>query len=66
MRVSDERWETVEAGGNFVVGTDPLLIASYVRQIIGSDLGKRMRKARNPYGIDVAEKIIRIMRKVIR
>jgi len=66
LRESTERWESVEAGGNFVVGLDPLLINSYVRQILDGDLGRRMRQAKNPYGKDVSKKIVSILKRKLR
>lgn len=65
LRESTERWETVEAGGNFLVGLEPLLIGAYARQISEGTLGERMRKAKNPYGENVSEKIIEILKRKI-
>jgi len=67
LRESTERWETVIAGGNFIVGLDPLLIHFYAKQIIEGDLGNHMKNAKNPYGNGkTAEKIIKILRTEIK
>lgn len=50
LRYSTERWETISEGGNFLVGLEPELVSYWVRMILESDLGERMRKAKNPYG----------------
>ncbi len=50
IRQSTERWESIAAGGNFLVGTNPALIKAYAKEIIDGELGKSMRKAKNPYG----------------
>lgn len=50
VRSSTERWEIVAEGANFVVGSDPLLVSSYAKQIIDGDLGRSMRTAKNPLG----------------
>ena len=66
LRESTERWESVEAGGNFIVGLDPLLVKFYAQQILEGELGESMKKAKNPYGKDVSKKIIRILKKKLR
>ncbi len=50
LRYSTERWETIYEGGNALVGLEPELVSYWVRMVLESDLGKRMRKAKNPYG----------------
>ena len=65
LRESTERWETIEAGGNFLVGLEPLLIGAYAKQILDGTLGKSMGEAKNPYGENVSEKIIEILKKKI-
>ncbi|MFH1447871.1 MAG: UDP-N-acetylglucosamine 2-epimerase (non-hydrolyzing) [Candidatus Micrarchaeota archaeon] len=50
IRNSTERWETVIEGGNSLVGLEPSVVSYWVRMILESDLGSRMRDARNPYG----------------
>jgi len=63
LRESTERWETIEAGGNFLVGLEPLLIGAYAKQILEGDLGESMKNAKNPYGENVSEKIVRILKE---
>ncbi len=64
MRNNTERWETVEAGGNFLVGTTPPLIEYYAKMIVESDLGKRMNY-KNPYGDGrTSERIVEILSKL--
>ena len=64
LRTSTERWETVCAGGNFLVGTEPALVQSYVAMILDEalGLGERMRRAPNPYGENVAQKCLAALR----
>ncbi|MFH1470495.1 MAG: UDP-N-acetylglucosamine 2-epimerase (non-hydrolyzing) [Candidatus Micrarchaeota archaeon] len=50
LRYSTERWETIHAGGNFLVGLEPELVSYCARMIFDSDLGEKMRRAKNPYG----------------
>ncbi len=65
IRNSTERWETVVAGGNILAGLDPFLIRQYASQILDKDSGlsQKMRKAQSPYGENVAEKIIKIIKE---
>jgi len=58
MRNYTERWETVIAGGNILVGLQPELVKSYVKAIRETELGERMRNTRNPYGNGNASKMI--------
>ena len=66
IRGGNERWEAIREGGNFLVGTEPALIEAYTRQILEGDLGEKMRKAKNPYGENVAQKTIQILQKELR
>lgn len=50
IRNSTERWETIINGGNFLVGIEPKLVSYYVKMILESGLGERMKDAKNPYG----------------
>jgi len=50
IRDSTERWESIEAGGNFLVGTNSALIKAHAREILDGTLGRAMRKAKNPFG----------------
>ncbi len=63
IRNSTERWETLINGGNFVTGLDPFLINQYARTILDphSGLAAKMRRAKSPYGKNVAEKMLRII-----
>jgi UDP-N-acetylglucosamine 2-epimerase (non-hydrolysing) len=66
VRSSTERWEIVAEGGNFIVGSEPRLISSYVKQIIDGDLGQKMRKARNPLGDGKSSKrIARLLKSLL-
>lgn len=66
IRDTNERWESVESGGNFVIGTTPELVCSYVREILFGCLGNKMRKAKNPFGDGKASiKIIRILKRLL-
>ncbi|VVB66541.1 UDP-N-acetylglucosamine 2-epimerase [Candidatus Gugararchaeum adminiculabundum] len=58
IRESTERWEAIEAGGNFLVGLEPRLCKYYVKMILESGLGAKMRSASNPYGDGTASKKI--------
>ena len=51
LRYNTERPETVECGGNILVGTDTNLIVDNVRKIIeDEEFANKMRNAKNPYG----------------
>jgi len=64
VRSSTERWELVAEGANFVVGSEPRLISSYVRQIVSGELGEKMRKAKNPLGDgNTSKKIVSVLLK---
>ncbi|MDP3065588.1 MAG: UDP-N-acetylglucosamine 2-epimerase (non-hydrolyzing) [Methanobacteriaceae archaeon] len=59
LRYNTERPETVEAGGNILVGTDQQKIVSSVRTILkDKDLHQAMKDAPNPYGDGTASKKI--------
>jgi UDP-N-acetylglucosamine 2-epimerase (non-hydrolysing) len=60
IRYSTERWETISEGGNFLVGLEPNLVSYWARMVLESDLGKRMKRAKNPYGKgDASKKCLR-------
>ena len=61
IRDTTERWETIEEGGNFLVGLNPQLVKSHAFQILNGTLGRSMRKARNPYGRNVSARIAKIL-----
>jgi len=51
LRYNTERPETVQAGGNILVGTSQEKIVNSVRNILGDeDLYRTMKEAPNPYG----------------
>ncbi|MGZ7135648.1 MAG: non-hydrolyzing UDP-N-acetylglucosamine 2-epimerase [Methanobacterium sp.] len=51
LRYNTERPETVEAGGNILVGSEKKKIVDAVREILNNaQLYSKMSKARNPYG----------------
>ena len=50
LRETTERWETIAAGANFLVGSDPLLIEYYAKMIVDTNLKNRIKKIPNPYG----------------
>jgi UDP-N-acetylglucosamine 2-epimerase (non-hydrolysing) len=59
LRYNTERPETVEAGGNILVGTDQEKIVNSVRDILkDEDLYRSMKEAPNPYGDGTASKKI--------
>jgi len=67
MRRSTERWETIIAGGNFLVGTRPELISYYARMVLDSELKDRMKKTVNPYGNgDASRKTVKAMEENCR
>ncbi|MGZ7043593.1 MAG: UDP-N-acetylglucosamine 2-epimerase, partial [Methanobacterium sp.] len=52
LRYNTERPETVEAGGNILVGSEKKKIVDTVRKILNdTQLYSKMSKARNPYGV---------------
>jgi UDP-N-acetylglucosamine 2-epimerase (non-hydrolysing) len=63
LRYNTERPETVEAGGNILVGTDKEKILESVRNILkDEDLYQSMKEAPNPYGDGrTSEKIVDII-----
>jgi UDP-N-acetylglucosamine 2-epimerase (non-hydrolysing) len=66
LRYNTERPETVEAGGNILVGTSQKKIVNSVREILGDeDLYRSMKGAANPYGDGTAsEKIMDIISEI--
>ena len=66
VRETTERWETIEAGANFLVGTDPELIKYKSKMIIETDMKKKIAKIKNPYGEgDTSKKIAAELKKVL-
>lgn len=67
IRGANERWETIMAGGNFLITIDPFLVAHYVKMICDSELGERMKKAKNPYGEgNISRKIVEILKRELK
>ena len=66
LRYNTERPETVEAGGNILVGTSQERIVGSVRNILGDeDLYRSMKGAPNPYGDGTASiKILDIISEI--
>lgn len=66
LRYNTERPETVEAGGNILVGTSQKKIVNSIRKILSDeDLYRRMKEAPNPYGDGTAsEKIVDIISEI--
>ena len=51
LRDNTERPETIDAGANYLVGTNPKRIAKMVNKILNNrGFEKRMRNAKNPFG----------------
>lgn len=50
VRETTERWETIEAGANFLVGADPELIKYKAKMIIEANIKKKISSIKNPYG----------------
>lgn len=51
LRYNTERPETVNAGGNILVGADTDVIVGFVRKILeNEDFAESMKNAKNPYG----------------
>lgn len=66
IRAYTERWETIIEGGNFLVGLQPDVVKSYVKAIRETELGNRMRMAKNPYGDGkTSQKIMAILKKAL-
>ncbi|HTX61868.1 MAG TPA: UDP-N-acetylglucosamine 2-epimerase (non-hydrolyzing) [Methanobacterium sp.] len=63
LRYNTERPETVQAGGNILVGTNKDLITRMVKEILKDDeLYKKMSQAKNPYGDGkTSQKIVEII-----
>lgn len=65
LRYNTERPETVEAGGNILVGLERRLAKETIDKILADrSFEQSMRKAQNPYGTDVGKKIVDILNKV--
>ncbi len=59
LRYNTERPETITAGGNVLAGMDVELALEYVRRIVEDPaFEKKMRTSTNPYGENVAKKIL--------
>lgn len=66
LRKSTERWETIIAGGNFLVGTQPELVRYYAKMVLESEMKERMKNTINPYGSgDASKRITRILEEVV-
>ena len=66
LRETTERWETIAAGANFLVGSEPLLIDYYIKMVFNTDLKKKIQNVENPYGDGkTSEKIVKILKDVI-
>jgi len=65
LRQATERPEAVEAGAARVVGTDPIVIAEAVHQLLDDPaIYRRMSQVVNPYGDgNAAEHIVRALRE---
>ena len=62
LRKNTERPETVETGGNFLVGLDSRLALEYIKRILTDPaFEKKMRSAKSPYGKNVGRKIADIL-----
>jgi len=68
MRLNTERPETIDAGANFLVGTDRDTIMRSTRRILrGKDFADRMRAAPNPFGDGTAgRKIVKRLEMIMR
>jgi len=68
MRLNTERPETLDAGSNFLVGTDECRIRQFTRRILRDErLARRMRIAPNPFGDGSAgRKIVRRLEGLIQ
>ncbi len=65
LRYNTERPETVEAGGNILVGLERAKAKETVDKILNDKKFEQvMRKAQNPYGKDVGKKIVNILNEV--
>jgi len=65
LRDNTERPETIEAGANYLVGTNPKRIVKMVKKILNDgEFEKRMRNVKNPFGDGRSgERIIDIVSK---
>jgi UDP-N-acetylglucosamine 2-epimerase len=65
LRETTERWETINIGSNFLVGSDPLLIGYHAKMIVETNVRKKIERIRNPYGDGkTSEKIVDILKKL--
>ncbi len=58
MRESTERWETIQAGANFLVGINPELISFNTKFVLESKLKDKLKTIKNPYGIGNTSELI--------
>lgn len=66
VRETTERWETIDAGANFLVGTDPELIKYKAKMIMETDLKKKLSGIKNPYGEgDSSKKIAEELKRLV-
>lgn len=64
LRETTERWETIAAGANVLVGSDPILIKYNAKMIVETDMKKKIEKIKNPYGDgNASKKIVDILKK---
>lgn len=62
LRKNTERPETIEAGGNILVGLEKELALENIQKILTNrEFEKKMRTAKDPYGENVGEKIAMIL-----
>ena len=66
VRETTERWETIDAGANFLVGTDPELIKYKARMIVETEMKKKLANIKNPYGEgDTSKRILAELEKLV-
>ncbi len=66
VRETTERWETIEAGANFLVGTDPELIKYKTRMVLETGMKSRLANIPNPYGNgDSSKRIVEELKKLL-
>jgi len=66
LRETTERWETISAGANFLVGTESQLIDYHIKMVLNTELKKKIQQIENPYGDGkTSEKIVKILKDVI-
>ena len=65
-RETTERWETIEAGANFLVGTDPELIKYKAKMVVETGMKKKISNIKNPYGErDSSKKIASELKRLV-